>query len=174
MLHAIAGKISVAAENKIYGEHGRGLADGVLAILFSKNDVQSLFEADWRPFFSFFFKDRRGHFYKHEYTSPSSLISTARNAYRQSMTDRKSVASDNDGLITRNRSFTSTEPFFSSVSTLGISARVLALYEYSLFGNCIEYLAVLHEVGDDDLAVQFILQGDAVYLARNLVEGLQS
>lgn len=101
-------------------------------------------------------------------------MTTARNAYRQSMTDRKSVASDNDGLITRNRSFTSTGPFFSSVSTLGISARVLALYEYSLFGNCIEYLAALHEIGDNNLAVQFILQGDAVYLARNLVEGLQT
>ena len=90
------------------------------------------------------------------------------------MTDRKSVASDNDGLITRNRSLTSTGPLLSSVSTLGISASVLALYEYSLFGNCIEYLAALHEVGDDNLAVQFILQGDAVYLTRNLVEGLQS
>lgn len=90
------------------------------------------------------------------------------------MTDRKSVASDNDGLITRNRSLTSTGPLLSSVSTLGISARVLALYEYSLFGNCIEYLAALHEVGDDDLTVEFILQGDTVYLTSNLVEGLQS
>ena len=90
------------------------------------------------------------------------------------MTDRNSVASDNDGLITRNRSFTSMGPFFSSVSTLGISARVLALYEYSLFGNCIEYLAALHKVGDNDLTVEIILQGNTVYLTRYLVEGLQS
>ena len=34
------------------------IADGVLAILFSKNDVQSVFETDWRPFFSFFLKRR--------------------------------------------------------------------------------------------------------------------
>ncbi len=90
------------------------------------------------------------------------------------MTDRKSVASDRDGFITRNKSFTSTDPLFSSVSTLGISARVLVLYEYSLFGNCIEHLAALHEIGDDDLAVEVILQGDTVYLAGNLVENLQS
>ena len=90
------------------------------------------------------------------------------------MTDRKSVASDNDGLITRNGSFTSMGPLFSSVSTLGTKSRVLALYEYSLFGNCIEYLAALHEVGDDDLTVEIILQGNTVYFAHNLVEGLQS
>lgn len=90
------------------------------------------------------------------------------------MTDRKSVASDDDGLIMRNRSFTSIELLFSSVSTLGTKSRVLTLYEYSLFGNCIEYLAALHEVGDDDLTVETILQGNTVYLTRNLVEGLQS
>lgn len=90
------------------------------------------------------------------------------------MTDRKSVASDNDGLITRNRSFTSMGPLFSSVSTLGTKSKVLALYEYSLFGNCIEYLTALHEVGDNDLTVEIILQGNTVYLSRNLVEGLQS
>ena len=61
-----------------------------------------------------------------------------------------------------------------SVSTLGTKSRVLALYEYSLFGNCIEYLAALHEVGDDDLTVEIILQGNTVYFAHNLVEGLQS
>ena len=84
-------------------------------------------------------------------------MSTARNAYRQSITDRKSVASDKDGLIKRNKSLTSLGPLFNSVSTLGISASVLALYEYSLFGNYIEYLAALHKVGDNDLAVQLIL-----------------
>lgn len=174
MLHAIAGKVSVAAEYKINSKHGRGLTDGVLTVLFAKHDIKSLLETDRRASLSFFLEDRRGHFYKHEYTSPSSLISTARNAYRQSITDRKSVASDNDGLITRNRSFTSMGPFFSSVSTLGTRSRVLALYEYSLFGNCIEYLAALHEVGDDDLTVEIILQGNAVYLTCYLVEGLQS
>lgn len=75
--------------------------------------------------FPFFFESWRGHFYKHEYTSPSSLMSTARRAYRQSITDRKSVTSDNDGLITRKRSFTSTGPPLSSVSTLGTKSRVL-------------------------------------------------
>ena len=40
------------------------------------------------------------------------------NAYRQSMTDRKSVASDKDGLIKRNKSLTSLGPLFNSVSTL--------------------------------------------------------
>ena len=35
------------------------------------------------------------------------------------MTDKKSVASARAGLITRNKSFTSLGPFFSSVSTLG-------------------------------------------------------
>ena len=90
------------------------------------------------------------------------------------MTDKKSVASARAGLITRNKSFTSLGPFFSSVSTLGTKSRVLALYEYSLFGNCIEYLAALHEVGDDDLTVEIILQGNTVYFAHNLVEGLQS
>lgn len=101
-------------------------------------------------------------------------MSTACRAYRQSMTDRKSVASDREGFITRNKSLTSTGPFFSSVSTLGIKARVLDLYEYSLFGNCIEYLAALHEIGDNDLAVDIILQGNTVYLSRDLIEGLQS
>ena len=58
VLYTVTVKIGVAAENKIYSKHGRGLANGVLAILFSKNDVQSLFKADWRSLFSFFLKYR--------------------------------------------------------------------------------------------------------------------
>ena len=86
------------------------------------------------------------------------------------MTDRKSVASVKDGLRDKYKSFTSMGPFRSSVSTFGTSARVLVLYEYSLFGNCIEHLTALHEIGDYDLAIQLVLQCDAVYLSDDLIE----
>lgn len=44
------------------------------------------------------------------------------------------------------------------LSTLGINANVLFLYEYNLFGNYIEHLAALNEIENNDLTVDIFLQ----------------
>lgn len=61
-------------------------------------------------------------------TSPSSFKSAALSAYRQSITDIKSVASFNDGFTLSYRTLTATGPFLISSSTIGMSDKVLFLY----------------------------------------------
>jgi hypothetical protein len=78
-------------------------------------------------FLTLLFKCRRFHFYKHMNTSPSSFKSAALSAYRQSITDIKSVASFNDGFTLSYRTLTATGPFLISSSTIGMSDKVLFL-----------------------------------------------
>lgn len=91
-------------------------------------------------------------------TSPSSFISAALSAYKQSITDIKSVGSLSEGLTRSYNSFTDTGPFFMIFSTIGINDNVLFLYEYSLFGNCIEHLTLCNKVTYNNLAINIFLQ----------------
>lgn len=81
--------------------------------------------------------------------SPSSLMSIARSAYKQSITDKKSVASFKCGFILLYSSYTDMGRSLIPFSTSGTKAKVLFLYEYNLFGNCIEHLAALNKIGNN-------------------------
>ena len=157
MFYAVTRCIGFATKSKINRKHCRRFTNRILAILAAKDYIKAFFKRNGRANFAFFHKDRGTQFDKHMNTSPSSLMSTARSAYRQSITDKKSVASPRNGRTLWNNIVAETGPFTSSFSTSGISANVLSLYEYNLFGSCIEYLTTLDEVANDDSTEHFIL-----------------
>ena len=91
-------------------------------------------------------------------------MSAARSAYRQSITAIKSVASLKDGRTLSYNSFTGTGQYLISFSTTGINDKVLFLYEYNLFGNCIEYLTFRYKKCYDDLTIDILLKTNFMYL----------
>lgn len=70
-------------------------------------------------------------------------------------------------LLYRNRCL------FFSFSTVGINARVLFLYEYSLLGNCIEHLTLCYKIRHHNLAVDILLKAYLMHLLGNLIEYFQ-